>query len=106
MPNASDSDDEQQPVAVEAPGQLDNSELPALFWDTMPEDAEQHPDYAALQALRDEATPEERAETYKVRSGCSPHSISTAPAAPLDTAVHPKARLSLSHDGLHAPTHA
>ena len=46
--------------------QLDNMDLPALFWDTLPADAEQHPDYAALQALAEEDPPEVRAENFKV----------------------------------------
>jgi len=45
---------------------LDNMELPAMFWDEMPENAESHPDYMAMQALRDECTPEELANTAKV----------------------------------------
>ncbi|CAD7703396.1 unnamed protein product [Ostreobium quekettii] len=42
-----------------------NEELPALFWDETPERPEEHPDYAALEALREESTPEENAENYK-----------------------------------------
>ncbi|KAF5838388.1 hypothetical protein DUNSADRAFT_2924 [Dunaliella salina] len=45
---------------------LDNMELPAMFWDEMPENAEAHPDYMAMQAMRDECTPEELANTAKV----------------------------------------
>lgn len=43
-----------------------NEGLPALFWDTIPDNAEDHPDYIALKALDDETTPEERAENFKV----------------------------------------
>jgi len=50
---------------------LDPKSLPALFWDEMPEDPDQHPDYMALQAIADECTPEERAESFKVRGRCS-----------------------------------
>jgi hypothetical protein len=50
-----------------AGGGLDNADLPALFWDSMPEGAQQHPDMMALEALKEECTPEERAETFKVR---------------------------------------
>ncbi|KAL6747191.1 hypothetical protein V8C86DRAFT_2916866 [Haematococcus lacustris] len=42
------------------------SSAPALFWDELPENPEQNADWAALEALRLEATPEERAETFKV----------------------------------------
>ncbi len=47
--------------------QEDHANLHPLFWETMPENPEDHPEYAAIQALRDEATPEERANTHKVR---------------------------------------
>jgi hypothetical protein len=61
--SASD-DEEPRPRQPE----IDNSnmDLPALFWDSIPEKAEDHPDYAAFQALEDESTPEERAESLKV----------------------------------------
>ncbi|KAJ9516584.1 hypothetical protein QJQ45_015246 [Haematococcus lacustris] len=42
------------------------SSAPALFWDELPENPEQNADWAALEALRLEASPEERAETFKV----------------------------------------
>jgi hypothetical protein len=45
---------------------LDDIDLPALFWDSIPDGAEEHPDYVALQALAEESTPEERAENFKV----------------------------------------
>lgn len=44
----------------------ENAELPALFWDAMPENPEEHPDFIAMQALAEESTPEERAENFKV----------------------------------------
>ncbi|MEW5307249.1 MAG: hypothetical protein WDW36_009657 [Sanguina aurantia] len=46
---------------------LDNADLPAIFWDSMPETAEQHADYAGLQAMAEESTLEERAENFKVQ---------------------------------------
>lgn len=54
--------------------QIDNSnlELPALFWDNIPEGAENHPDYAAMQALADEMKPEERAENFKAIAALPP----------------------------------
>lgn len=63
-----DSDDdvpEQRHSSIKPPV-LKDEELPSLFWETMPDNVEDHPDYAAMQALRDECTPEERAETCKV----------------------------------------
>jgi hypothetical protein len=72
MPS-SDSDDDAPRGAnsagakAAAPDGLDPASLPALFWDEMPERPEDHPDYAGLQALADECTPEERAETFKAR---------------------------------------
>lgn len=45
---------------------LDNADLPAIFWDSMPETAEQHADYAGLQAMAEESTLEERADNFKV----------------------------------------
>lgn len=47
----------------------DNADLPALFWDSMPDNAEEHPDYIAMKALEEESTPEERAENFKVSLG-------------------------------------
>jgi hypothetical protein len=43
-----------------------DEDLPALFWDTLPQDASNNPDFLALEALKEECTPEERAETFKV----------------------------------------
>ncbi|GMH40625.1 hypothetical protein BSKO_08529 [Bryopsis sp. KO-2023] len=41
-------------------------ELPALFWDEIPENAAENPDYAAIQSLiYDESTPEETVENFK-----------------------------------------
>lgn len=54
-----------------------NEGLHPLFWDSIPDNAEEHPDYIALKALDDETTPEERAENFKVRctrqEGASAH---------------------------------
>lgn len=44
-----------------------NAGLPALFWDAIPDNAEEHPDYVALQALAEESSPEERAENFKTQ---------------------------------------
>ncbi|GBF91215.1 hypothetical protein Rsub_04884 [Raphidocelis subcapitata] len=44
---------------------LDPAALPCLFWDEMPDKPEEHPDYAALQAIADECTPEERADSFR-----------------------------------------
>ena len=44
-----------------------SGDLPAVFWDEMPSDKD-NADLAAINALIDEQTPEERAESYKVRS--------------------------------------
>lgn len=43
-----------------------SGDLPAVFWDEMPSDKD-NADLAAINALIDEQTPEERAESYKVR---------------------------------------
>jgi hypothetical protein len=61
--DGADGDEPRKPAPV-----LDNSsaEMPALFWDSLPEDAESHPDWAAMEALRAECPPEEQAETFKV----------------------------------------
>lgn len=48
-------------------GQLDDAELHPYFWDTIPENADEHPAKAALDAMLEEDTPEERALNYKVR---------------------------------------
>lgn len=42
--------------------------LPAAFWDEYPEHPEDNVDLAAINALLEESTPEERAETYKART--------------------------------------
>lgn len=48
---------------------LSNDELPAAFWDAMP--SEDHPDLQAINALKEEDSPDERAETLKVDSSCN-----------------------------------
>ncbi|GLC40844.1 hypothetical protein PLESTB_000016500 [Pleodorina starrii] len=64
--SASDSDNEedkrQQPKLVD-----DNKGLHPLFWDALPEDADQDPTFAALKALEEDLPPEERAENYKTQ---------------------------------------
>jgi hypothetical protein len=62
----SSSEDEIEDITPQA--EDPNAGLPALFWDTIPDNAEDHPDYIALKALDDETTPEERAENFKVCS--------------------------------------
>lgn len=44
---------------------LKNEDLPALFWDELPDNPD-NPDVAAIKAIMDESTPEERAESFKV----------------------------------------
>ena len=48
------------------PGELRDEDLPAAFWETLPDD-NSNADLAAIRALEAESTPEERAENYKVR---------------------------------------
>lgn len=60
-----DSDDEVDITPQQQP-EDEHANLPALFWDSMPDNAEDHPDYIALKALEEESTPEERAENFKV----------------------------------------
>lgn len=45
---------------------LRNEDLPAIFWDALPENGGEHPDMAAIQALLEESTPEELAENFRV----------------------------------------
>ncbi|KAG2430020.1 hypothetical protein HYH02_013848 [Chlamydomonas schloesseri] len=57
----SDSEDERRkPQLVD-----DNKGLHPLFWDALPEDAEDDPLYAALKAVDDEVPPEDKAESFK-----------------------------------------
>ena len=64
----SDDDEIQQsspvPQIPPKPAGMRPDDLPALFWDEMPED-ENHPDLVAINALIEESTPEERAFTFK-----------------------------------------
>lgn len=60
------SDDEVEDIIPQQPADDPDAGLPALFWDTIPDNAEDHPDYIALKALEEESTPEERAENFKV----------------------------------------
>jgi len=46
---------------------LDNADLSAIFWDALPSNVEEHPDYIAMQAIEEEMTPEERADSLKAR---------------------------------------
>jgi hypothetical protein len=45
---------------------LRNEDLPAMFWDCLPENGTDHPDMAAMQALLEESSPEELAENFRV----------------------------------------
>jgi hypothetical protein len=47
--------------------ELKNENLPAAFWDALPENGDENPDMAAINALLEESTPEERAENFKVQ---------------------------------------
>jgi tetratricopeptide (TPR) repeat protein len=69
MSDTEDSDDGKKAAAANTKNDADENDeqLPALFWDTMPDDPESHPDFAALQALAEESTPEERAENFKTQ---------------------------------------
>lgn len=61
----SDSDDE-TPSQPKRTLVDDNAGLHPLFWDAMPEEAEKDPTWQALEALKEESTPEERANNFKV----------------------------------------
>lgn len=65
MSSSDDDSPRASRVSARPPPVLDNKDLPALFWDEMPENAEEHPDMVALQALIDESSPEERAGNFK-----------------------------------------
>ena len=45
---------------------LSNNELPAAFWDALPD--EEHPDLQAINAIKDETSPDERVEVLKVKT--------------------------------------
>ena len=53
-------------AAGSAEGTLCNDDLPAAFWDAYPENPD-NADLQAINALLEESTPKERADTYKVR---------------------------------------
>ncbi len=60
------SDDErekQQPKLID-----DNAGLHPLFWDALPENAEEDPAYTALKAIDDELTPDQKSENFKVNN--------------------------------------
>jgi hypothetical protein len=48
-----------------------NAGLHPLFWDAIPDGAEEDPNWQALEALKYESTLEERAENFKVRTYCT-----------------------------------
>ncbi|GAX82003.1 hypothetical protein CEUSTIGMA_g9431.t1 [Chlamydomonas eustigma] len=61
----SDSDSDTEPdVQIEEDS---NAGLHPLFWDAIPDGAEQDPNWQALEALKNESTLEERAENFKVQ---------------------------------------
>lgn len=45
--------------------EVTNDELPAMFWDSLPESSD-NPDAAAIISVLEESTPEELAESQKV----------------------------------------
>ena len=49
------------------PSHTNEEDLPAVFWDEMPTNKD-NADLAAINALIEEQTPEERAESHKVRA--------------------------------------
>jgi len=59
-------DSDASPTAGAGRDEDPNASLPALFWDALPDNPEDHPDWQAMQAIADECTPEERAENFKV----------------------------------------
>jgi hypothetical protein len=48
------------------PGKLNDADLHPYFWDTIPENADDHEAKMAMDALLEEDSPEERALNYKV----------------------------------------
>eukprot|EP00955_Chlamydomonas_euryale_P067539 359869-Chlamydomonas_euryale.AAC.5 len=59
-----DSDDE--PYTGPIPEEDPHAGEHALFWDTMPENAQDDLTFQAMEALKEETTPEESAEGHKV----------------------------------------
>lgn len=57
-------------MTEDAQGGVAEDDLPAVFWDQMPNNKD-NSDLAAINALIDEQTAEERAESYKVRQVAS-----------------------------------
>ena len=55
------------PLPTPAAAALDNADLPCAFWDADLSADSNHPDALAIQALREESSPAERAETLKVQ---------------------------------------
>lgn len=56
-------------AGLQAQETLNNNDIPAAFWDTLADDGT-NPDLLAINALQEESTPEERAETLKVHLCC------------------------------------
>lgn len=68
--SSSDSDEEQPLDPRNLPPGFDHRDVPALFWDELPDD-DNNPDVAAIKAIIEESTPEERALSMKAGGrGC------------------------------------
>lgn len=66
----SSSDEEEQPQTLDPrrlPNYINPADVPALFWDELPDD-EDNVQAAAIKAIIEESTPEERALSFKVAS--------------------------------------
>lgn len=60
------SDSDSESVELQPPQRVDdNAGLHPLFWDSLPEGADQDPVFQAMQAMSDEMSPDERAEGFK-----------------------------------------
>lgn len=63
--STSDSDEEPQTLDPKRlPNYINPNDVPALFWDELPDD-EDNVQAAAIKAIIEESTPEERAESFK-----------------------------------------
>ena len=54
------------PLPQNAQEEYTSDNLPAAFWDRYPTKPDESTDLAAINAILEESTPDERAETYKV----------------------------------------
>ena len=78
-------------------GAGDAADVLPLFWDELPEDAEDNAQYAALQAIRAESTPLEQAEAHKVCAPCTWSVLPFAPCVCLMISLALLSLLSVSH---------